>query len=81
MSELTPEQKQKALRLAEEIAHRNDTPAQRLATIRRFVAEQADDVVLFDGPMGIGEAYVSQELQRLHRVIETGVYEVPSHLD
>ena len=52
-----------------------------LAMIRRFVAEQAEDGGLWDYAKSASEAYVQQELRRLHRVIETGKYELPAQLD
>lgn len=52
-----------------------------LEMIRRFVAEQAEDHGLWFCSMTAAETYVQQELRRLHRVIETGVYETPAHLD
>lgn len=57
------------------------TPKEALENIRRFVAEQAEDPALWSVSDSIVEAYIQQELRRLHRVVETGVYETPAHLD
>lgn len=49
------------------------SPEERLARIRAIAAEQAEDDGLWSLPMGqqpIMEAYLQQELRRLHAVIE-----------
>ena len=52
-----------------------------METIRRFVKEQAEDDALWSIRPGVEESYLQQELRRLHRVVETGKYEIPAHLD
>ena len=56
-------------------------PEETLAMIRRFISEQAEDDALWSDAQYASEAYAQQELRRLHRVIESGVYETPAHLD
>ena len=57
------------------------TAEETLKTIRRFVAEQAGDDALWAESTSCVESYTKQEFRRLHRVIKTGVYETPAHLD
>ena len=62
------------------IKERDDLRAP-LANIRIFVEEQSFDDALFGMAPGIEEAYIQQELRRLHRVVKTGKYEKPAHLE
>lgn len=57
------------------------TDKETLDMIRRFISEQAEDPGLWGQAQYASEAYVQQELRRLHRVIENGVYETPTHLE
>lgn len=68
-------------RLAEVTTNRDEIK-QALVEIHRFVVDQAGDDALFGKkPGSIEEGYVVQELRRLHRVVRTGHYEKPAHLE
>ena len=49
---------------------------ERHELIKRMVDEQAEDDGIWFDAQYITEAYLQHQLRRLHRVIETGEYEV-----